>query len=101
MGDSGGGLLLAEALDALGGRHVGGGLCGGCRKVVLVGRRGKGLSRVFRRRERCGLCEILAGASARLGVCRDLAVRCPSCLGGVEHQFIDYFYCNHSELHHK
>jgi hypothetical protein len=32
-------------------------------KVVLVGRRGKGLSRVFRRRERCGLCEILAGAS--------------------------------------
>jgi len=37
VGDSGGGLLLAEALDALGGRHVGGGLCGGCRKVVLDG----------------------------------------------------------------
>jgi protein ATS1 len=32
VGDSSGGLLLAEALDALGGRHVGGGLCGGCRK---------------------------------------------------------------------
>lgn len=54
VGDSGGGLLLAEALDALGGRHGGDG-CVELSKSRLVGRRGKGLSRVFRRAGAC--CE--------------------------------------------